>query len=187
MNKEGKTSVPQVIGVFLSYRQAVDGTIVCSLSAIAMDKGNPTQETMKKVRKFMDYPATHPDAIMTYRKSNMILVGDSDPSHLSKRGARSRAGDHFFLSSDCMIPPNNGAILTITHLIKAVMLSTAEAEIGALYIKARKAVPARKTIEEMGHPQGRTPLQIDNTTAVGVVNSNIQPCTTKAMYTRWHW
>ena len=86
-NKEDKRYVQQVIGVFLFYGQAVDGTMLCPLSAIAMDQANPSQETLKKVRKFMDYAATHPDAIITYRKSDMILAGDSDASYLSERGA----------------------------------------------------------------------------------------------------
>jgi len=187
LNKEDKKYVQQVIGVFLFYGRAVDGTMLCPLSAIAMDQANPTQETLKKVKKFLNYAATHPDAIITYRKSDMILAGDSDASYLSKRGARSRAGGHFFMSSDTPIPPNNGAVLTIAQLIQAVMSSAAEAEIGALFINAREAVPARKTLQEMGHSQGRTPIQTDNTTALGVVNSNIQPRKTKAMDMRWHW
>ena len=85
LNKEDKKFVQQVIGVFLFYGRAVDGTILCPLSAIAMDQENPTQETLKKVKKFLDYAATHPDAIITYRKSDMILAGDSDASYLSER------------------------------------------------------------------------------------------------------
>jgi hypothetical protein len=187
LNKEDKRYVQQVIGVFLFYGRAVDGTMLCPLNAIAMDQENPTQETLKKVRKFMDYAATHPDAIITYRKSDMILDGDSDASYLSKRGARSRAGGHFFMSSNTPVPPNNGAVLTIAQLIKAVMSSAAEAEIGVLFINAQEAAPARKTLQEMGHSQGRTLIQTDNTTSFGVVNSNIQPRKTKAMDVRWHW
>ena len=152
-----------------------------------MDQANPTQETLKKVKKFLDYAATHPDAIITYRKSDMILAGDSDASYLSKRGARSRAGGHLFMSSNTPIPPNNGAVLKIAQIIQAVMLSAAEAEIGALFINAREAVPARKTLQEMGHSQKRTPIQTDHTTALGVVNSNIQSRKTKAMDMRWYW
>ena len=74
-------------------------------------------------------------------------------------------------------------VLTIAQLITAVVSSVAEAEVGALYINSWEAVPARKTLEEMGHPQPHTPLQIqtDNTIALGVVNNNIQPRKTKAI------
>ena len=66
-------------------------------------------------------------------------------------------------------------VLNIAQLIKAVMSSAAEAEIRALYINAREAIPARHTLIEMGYHQPKTPSQTDNTTALGVVNSNIQP------------
>ena len=89
LNKEDKTFVQQVIVVFLFCGWAVDGTMLCPLSAITMNQENPTQETMKEVRKFMDYAASHPDAIVTFRKSGIILAGDSDASYLSKRGERS--------------------------------------------------------------------------------------------------
>jgi hypothetical protein len=75
----------------------------------------------------------------------------------------------------------------VSQIIKAVMSSAAEAELGALYINAREAVPARKTLEEMGHKQPRTPMQTDNSTALGVVTNNIQPKRTKAMDMRFYW
>ena len=39
----------------------------------------------------------------------------------------------------------------------------------------------------MGHLQPKTPVQTYNTTALGVVKSNIQPKRTKAMDMRFHW
>jgi hypothetical protein len=53
------------------------------------------------------------------------------------------------------------------------MSSEAEAKVGALYINCREAVPAHHTFEFMGHPQPPTPMQTDNTTALGVVNNNV--------------
>ena len=70
-------------------------------------------------------------------------------------------------------PPNNGAVFTILQTIKAVMSLAAEAKIGALYINCREAVPARHVLEFMGHKQPPTPMQTDNTTALGVVNKNV--------------
>jgi hypothetical protein len=90
------------------------------------------------------------------------------------------------MSTDTARPPNNGAVLTIAQIIKAVMTSAAEAEIGALYINCREAVPAQHTLEYMGHPQPPTPMQMDNTTALGVVNNNITK-KLKAMDMKYHW
>jgi hypothetical protein len=117
----------------------------------------------------------------------MVLAGHSDASYLSESKARSRAGGHFFLASNSPYPDNNGAVLTVAKIIKAVMSSAAEAELGALYINCREAVPARHQLEEMGHVQPPTPIQTDNTTALGVVNNTIQPRRTKAMDMRFHW
>ena len=91
------------------------------------------------------------------------------------------------MSSDTTDPPNNGAILNTAQLIKAVISSAGEAKLSALYINACEAVPQHQLLIKMGHPQPPTSMQTDNTTAVGVVNSNIQPQQTKAMDMRCHW
>ena len=39
---------------------------------------------MHKVHQFLDYSATHPDKIITYRASNVILSAHSDASYLSE-------------------------------------------------------------------------------------------------------
>jgi hypothetical protein len=161
--------------------------MLTALSAIASAQAEPTENTMTRCKQFLDYAATHQDAIITYKKSDMVLVVHSDASYLSEPKARSRAGGHFFLSSDTADPENNGAVLNLAQLIKAVMSSAAEAELGALYINACEAIPQRQVLDEMGHKQPPTPMQTDNTTALGVVNNNIQPRRTKAMDMRFHW
>ena len=92
----------------------------------------------------------------------------------------------FLLFTNDEIPPNNGSILNIAQIIKAVMSSAAEAELGALYINAREAVHIRNILEEMGHPQPPTPIQVDNSTADGVVNNKVQPKSMKPMDMRFH-
>jgi hypothetical protein len=86
----------------------------------------------------------------------MVLAGHSNALYLSKSKARSREGGDFFMSNNTTKPPNNGAILTIAQIIKAVMSLAAEAEVGALYINYREAIPTRHTLEFMGHPQPPT-------------------------------
>ena len=142
---------------------------------------------MKKARQLLDYVATQEDAIVTFRASDMVLAVHSDASYLSEPSARSRAGGHFFLTKDDTVMPNNGAILTVAQIIKTVMSSAAEAELGALFINAREAVYIRQILEELGHRQPRTPIQTDNATAESVVNAKVQPKRTKAMDMRFHW
>jgi hypothetical protein len=128
------------------------------------------------------------------RRRNHIIQGEQNDTDgtlgrwiLQQEKSRSQAGGHFFLSDDDENPCNNGAILTIATIIKAVMSLAAKAEIGALYLNARKAVYLRQILTKMGHPQPRTPIQTDNLTAEGVVNNKIQPKRTKAMDMRSHW
>jgi hypothetical protein len=65
--------------------------------------------------------ATNPDAILTYKKSDMVLAVHSDALYLSEPAARSQAGSHFFCSSNMDDPPNNGAVLNKSKILKAVM------------------------------------------------------------------
>eukprot|EP00804_Cyclotella_cryptica_P027184 CCRYP_017173-RA/>CCRYP_017173-RA protein AED:0.37 eAED:0.37 QI:0/0/0/1/1/1/2/0/314 len=173
LSNTDKTSVLEVIGVFLYYARAVDCTMLPALGSLATQQLAPTQNTMSKVHQFLDYAMTHPDAMITYCASNMILAVQSDASYVSETKARSRAGGHIFLSEDNPSPRNNGAILTLTQIIKPVMSSAAEAELGALYINARETIPQQHLLNELGHPQPPTPIQIDNSTALGVVTNII--------------
>ena len=54
---------------------------------------------MKRCRQIMDYMWTHPDAIIRYYPSEMILNVHSDASYLSCSDAKSRAAGVFFLGS----------------------------------------------------------------------------------------
>jgi hypothetical protein len=121
--------------------------MLTALGSLATQQANPTTNTKKMVHLFLDYAATQPDAIITYQASNMVLAGHSNASYLSETNAHSQAGGHFFMSHNDALPPNNGAVLTIAQIIKAVMSSAEEAEIGALYINCQEAIPACHTLE----------------------------------------
>ena len=177
----------QVTGTFLFYARAIDSTMLPALSAIASQQNAPTQNTLKRVKQFLDYAATQEEAIITYSASDMVLAIHSDASYLSENNARSRAGGHHFLSSHDENPPNNGAVLNISQIIRNVMSSAAEAELGALFLNAKTAVPTRITLIKMGHPQPRTPIQTDNSTAYGLINNKIIAKATKSVDMSFHW
>jgi hypothetical protein len=142
---------------------------------------------MEKCLQFLDYATTQDDAILTYKTSNMILAIHSDASYLSEPKARSRAGGHMFMAGDDEIPINNGAVLNISQIIKSVMSSTAEAELGALFINAKTAVSMRTMLEELGHPQTQTLMQTDNSTAHALLTNKILPKALKAMDMCFYW
>ena len=85
----------------------------------------------------------------------MILHIDSNAAYLFESGARSRAGRFFYLGNKNgkLI---NGFILILAKVIKFVMSSAAEAEIAALFMNAKLAVPLQQTLIEMGHLQPAT-------------------------------
>jgi hypothetical protein len=165
-------------------------TILCALNEIAAQQAKPTEKTMERVNTFLDYMATHPDAVIRYYASDMVLNVHSDASYLTAANARSRVGGHFFLGSmpvdGCPIRLN-GAILTQCTILKCVAASAAEAELGALFLNAIDAKIIRLTLEEMGHPQPPTPIHVDNTTAVGIVNNTIKRQRSRAMNMRYFW
>jgi hypothetical protein len=66
------------------------------------------------------------------------------------------------------------------------MSSATEAELGALYINVREVIPQQHLLNKLGHPQPPTPIQIDNSTALGMVTNIIQPKRTKAMDMCFH-
>ena len=142
---------------------------------------------MDRAKQLLDYVAKQEEPILMYSASKMILATHSNAGYINVTNARSRAGGHLFVRNTNVHPANNGAILTIAQIIKNVMSSAAEAELGALYILARESVYIRSILADMGHKQPKTPVQIDNSTAEGVINNKIQPKTTKYMDMRFHW
>ena len=108
LDKNGKQYIQQVVGTFLFYGRTVDGTMLTALSAIASDQAAPTETTMKKTKLFLDYAASHPDTVSTYRASNMVLALHSDASYLSEPKARSRAGGHFSCQKTQQTRPTMG-------------------------------------------------------------------------------
>jgi hypothetical protein len=174
-------------GTLLYYARAVDPTILLALSSIASEQAKPTEQTKQNVTQLLDYCATQEEAIISYNASKMILAVHSNAGYCNKRNARSQAGGHFSLSNDEPFPPNNGAIFTNATIIKAVMSLAAEAKLGELYLNAKEAMYLQQILEEMGHPQPKTPIQTDNMMAEGVINNKIQPKCTKAMDMQFYW
>ena len=65
--------------------------------------------------------------------------------------------------------------------------SAAEAEIAALFITAKKMIPLRHTLIEMGWPQPQKTIQTDNSTEVGFTNKTIVNKETKLSDMKLWW
>ncbi len=125
----------------------------------------------------------------------MQFTAHRDDSAVSATRSRSRGAGHFILSSEHeehSQPTSNthsldGPIHTLCKIIDVVVGSAAEAEIGAGYLNGQAVVPIAVTLAEMGHPQGPTPMQVDNTTSEGFANGTMKQKRSKAMDMRWYW
>ncbi len=110
LSKEDKMYIQEVVSTFLYYARCVDSSMLTALGGLATQQVTATTNTMKKIKQFLDYTSTNPDAVIIYHASNIVLAGHSDTSCLSKSNAQSRARSHFFMSSDVELPPNNSAV-----------------------------------------------------------------------------
>jgi hypothetical protein len=161
-----------------------------ALGDIASTQANGTEATAEACVKILNYAATHPDAVIQYQKSDMVLHIDTDASYLSAPKARSRAAGFHYLSSHpskTTNPPINGAIHVIANIMKNVLSSAAEAEVGAAYINAQEACPLRQTLQDMGHDQPPTPIKTDNACAEGIINDTVKQKRSKAIDMRFYW
>jgi hypothetical protein len=118
----------------------------------------------------------------------IILHIHSDSSYLSVSNARSRLGGLFFLGNKS--PEKDTitvSILNFASVIKNVVASAAESEVGACFHNAQSGAPLRVTLTEMGHTQPPTPLRTYNSTAFGILNETIKQKRSTAMDMQYHW
>ncbi len=115
---------------------AVDMMVLMALSTIEMSQAHPTKNTMERCIQLLDYLTTHADTKIRFYASDMIMNIHMDAFYLSKSGACSRACSHFFMGwkpVDRKPIKLNGAFYTNSVILKIVVGSTAEAELGAFF------------------------------------------------------
>jgi hypothetical protein len=190
--------VQEVLGTLLFYARAVDSTMLAAIGTLAAQQARGTQHTMRGITHLLNYCATHPNAVVRFVASDMILHVESDASYLSEPKARSRAAGYYYLS-DLPLAPNsppapttpqpreNGAINILCQILREVVSSAAEAELAALFHNGKEACPIRICLEELGHPQPPTPIQTDNSTAAGIANDTVKQKRSKAIDMRFYW
>jgi hypothetical protein len=161
----------------LYYARAVDCTVLAALSSIASEQAEATEGTEKRVQQLLDYLTTRPDATVRYHASGMVLNIHSDASYLSETRARSRVAGYYFLGA---VPQNgrpiqlNGFFFVMCGIMKFVVASAAEAELGALFMNSKEAKILRLVLGEMGHTQPPTQIHCDNKTAAGFANDTVK-------------
>ena len=99
LSVSNKKFVQEVTGTFLYYALAVNPIILTALGSITSHQANQMEHTMKKAKQFLDYAATHPDAILTYHGSDIVLAGHRSASYLSETKPRRRTEGNLFMSN----------------------------------------------------------------------------------------
>jgi hypothetical protein len=153
------------------------------INVLASEQSNATEITADKVIKLLNYCNTHPDTKNRYHASDMIMHIHSHASYLSENEAKSRAGGFFYMGNTTKNDKKltNGAIFIVSKVLKHIMSSAAEAEIGAVFINEKEGAVLRTTLEEVGHKKPPTPMERDNTTATRYSNGTIKQKRTKVM------
>jgi hypothetical protein len=129
--------------------------------------------------------ATYPSDSIIYQASEIVLCAHSNAGFLNKTYSCSRAGANIFLTENKPFPHFNGAVLSITQIIKFVMVSAAKSQLAGLFVKAREMILHRQTLISIGWPQPKSPIQTDICTAAGVTNKKIVPCWANMMDMRF--
>jgi hypothetical protein len=124
--------VQDIVGTILYYGRAVNPTLLAALSTIASRQTHGTKALQMACHQLLNYVATHPNAGIQFHASDMILAVHTNASYLSKPGGKSRAAGHFYLTNRNDKDFNNGAVLTLSSIIKQAMSSALEAELTAL-------------------------------------------------------
>jgi hypothetical protein len=95
--------------------------------------------------------------------SDIILHIHSDESYLSVSHACSRLGGLFFCGDKTPKEKNlNGSILDVESVIKDVVATAAESEVGACFQNAQSGAPIRITLIDLDHKQPATTPRTDN-------------------------
>jgi hypothetical protein len=130
----------QLTGTLLYYARAIDQTLIVTINVLASEQSRSTAVTADKVIKLLNCCNTHPETKIRYHASDMILLIHSDASYLSEKEANSIAGGFFYMGSSTSVDKKltNRAILIISKVLKHVMSSAAEAEIGAVFYKCKR-------------------------------------------------
>jgi len=190
LDQKGKKRIEKIVGSLLHYARAVDTALLKALNSMSRKQSAPTKLTEEWSNRALDYVATHPNAEVLYKASDITLKVHSNASYLNEDQARSSHGGYFFLGwkqHDIDPLQLNGCILAAVGLLKLVAASAAESELGGLFCNAQDVTIMRLTLSEMGCPQRPIDAYVDNSTACGAANSTIKKQRSRAMNMRYFW
>ena len=111
---------------------------------------------------------------------DMILNINSNALYLLVSGANIHTAVHFlhgFQPVNNLPIQLNGAIFSLCTILKFVVASAVEAEVGALFVNYKEVNIIRLILHQLNHPQPATSIKCDNSTVIGIVNGTIKKLT----------
>ncbi len=184
LDEKGIKCIQQIVGSILYCACVINMTVFTALSTIAIEQTKATDTTMGRCMQLLDYLSSNQEAKVRFHASDMIMNIQSDASYLSKKGARSQACGHFFMGwmpKDGEPIKLNGSFHTNLSIMRFVIASAAEAELGALFHNCQTGMIFWQTLADLGHPQPKTHVHCNNATAVGIGNNTVKHQQSRSM------
>ena len=102
--------------------------MIPALNKISIQKSKPIAHTITKCNSLLYYLETHPNNVIQYHASGMILYGNTDNSYLVLSKELGHITVRFYLrnclsTNDTPKPKLNGPILTICQTLKNAVAS----------------------------------------------------------------
>ena len=104
LDAKGIKRVQGIVGLMIFSGLGVNNNLLVSLSSIGAQQSTATENTNAWITQLLYYVATYPDYGILFKASDLILAAHSDARFINESKARSRAGDHMFLSENVPTP-----------------------------------------------------------------------------------
>ncbi len=170
----------RVVGSILYYARAIDHSMLPAVCNLASLQARPTGHTVALMYRLLGYAASHLNASVIIRPSDMILRIHSDASHLSRSNSGSVAGGiHYLGTSDPFFV--NAPIHCHSTGIPVVCAAVSESEYAGAFSNAQLGVDERACLVSLGYPQPPTTIFCDNECAVGLAQATIKTKKSKAL------
>ncbi len=111
--------------------------------------------------QLLAYIPTNETTKIRFHALEMIFNIYSDVSYLSESGARIRACEHFFVGwmpKDNELIKLNSTFHTNSTIMRFVVASAAEAELGVLFHNCQMGIIFQQTLDDLGHPRPKIPM-----------------------------
>jgi hypothetical protein len=160
-----------------------------ALSTITGKQAKGTKSTMKKCKQLLDYLATHPNVTVQFHASDMILNVHSDPSYLSEVNPQSCL-QPFFHGMETRCHKTHQIKWGVFHPLRNFTIRHCICRRGQTWRPIPKLQTSHfflLTLKKMGHPQPPTPINCDNSTAVGIANNTVKRHCSRSMEMQFVW